>query len=97
MILKTIRYFLKVTPLIALVLVCLQFLVSNELAGFGRTVQNTDTKIADLREENQALSQKVASSSSLSTIAAKAGEMGLKATTNYIVIGPEQFAFQANH
>lgn len=97
MIVKFIRYIVRIAPLIALVLVCLQFLVSNELAGYGATVQNTDSRITDLRDENEALRQEVASASALSTVAFKAGEQGFTATTKYIVIGPEEFALQPSH
>ncbi len=97
MIVKFIRYILKITPLVALVLICLQFLVSNELAGFGRTVQNTDSRITDLRDENEVLRQEVASASALSTVAIKAADLGFTATTKYIVIGPEEFALQPSH
>ena len=95
MILKFIRSFLKIAPLIALVLICLQFLVSNELAGVGAAVQDADIRIANLREENEILSQQVASASALATIAAKAQELGFTAKTNYLVIGPEEFALEA--
>lgn len=97
MIVRFIRNLLRLTPLIAIFLIGLQFLVSNELAGFGRNVQNADMKIAELRDENEALSQQVASASALSTIASKAEEMGFTAKTKYIVIGREEFALQPNH
>lgn len=81
-------------PLIAAVLVVVEIGLSNEFAGMSRNAMQLDSDIETLRTENELLSQKVASASSLLTIEAKAAAMGFTATPTYLSLGEEQVALQ---
>lgn len=79
-------------PLVALVLIVCQLVISTELAATGMNVKNIDQKISDLSDENQVLEVKVASISSLAKIYDQAKASGfVKATTNTVNITKEQF------
>lgn len=94
MINKFIRFCLVLTPIAAVFLIVAELLVTNELAGLGKRVQQTDIAIDSYREENDILRQRVASASSLLTIENKARLMGFTESPKYIVIGKEEFALQ---
>ncbi len=81
------------TPILVVALVVVEFLVTNELAGFGRKVAEADRSIEAVREENQLLSEKIASLSSLLIIDQKARELGITATPVVITMGGEDVAF----
>lgn len=85
---------LRFLPIIAILLLVVEMFVTNELAGFGKKVAQTDHAIDALREENQLLSEKVASLSSLLTIEEKARVLGFVATPKTVTIGAEDVAFQ---
>ena len=85
---------LRFLPIIAIALLVVEMLVTNELAGFGRKVAQTDRAIDVLREENQLLQEKVASLSSLITIEEKASALGFISTSKTVTIGTEGVAFQ---
>ncbi len=63
-------------PIIIIALLVARIVVSNALASFGEKVRQIDTRIADFTEENELLTQQVASASSLITITARANELG---------------------
>lgn len=63
-------------PVLIVGLLIIRIFVSNTLASFGENMRNVDSRITILQEENERLSQHVASSSSLVTIAARAAEFG---------------------
>lgn len=67
---------LRVIPLTAATLAVVEIILINSLAGSGRIIQYVDQSIDQLREQNSVLEQRVASASSLMTIAAKSQEMG---------------------
>lgn len=81
------------TPILVVLLVVVELLVTNELAGFGRKVAEADRFIEAVSEENQLLSEKIASLSSLLIIDQKARELGITATPVIITMGGEDVAF----
>lgn len=81
-------------PIVAILLLVVEMLVTNELAGFGKKVAETDRAIDALREENQLLQEKVASLSSLVTIEEKARVLGFTLTPKVVIAGKEDVAFQ---
>ena len=93
MIARFIRSGIRFLPLVAVVLLVVEILVTNELAGFGRKVAQADRAIDTLREENQLLQEKVASLSSLLTIEEKARALGYTTTPMVVTIGMEDVAF----
>lgn len=93
MILRFIRVGIRILPLLALVLLVVEILVTNELAGFGKKVSDADRAIETVREENQLLQEKVASFSALITIEEKARALGYTVTPTVVVVGQEDVAF----
>ncbi|MBI5620280.1 hypothetical protein HY949_00700 [Candidatus Gottesmanbacteria bacterium] len=94
MIVRYIRWGVRFLPLLAIVLLVVEILVTNELAGFGRKVSETDRAIDAIREENQLLQEKVASLSALTTIEEKARAYGFVTSPSAISVGTEHVAFQ---
>ncbi|MBI3956336.1 hypothetical protein HY339_03700 [Candidatus Gottesmanbacteria bacterium] len=88
-----IRSGIRLLPIVAVVLLVVEILVTNELAGFGKKVAQTDRAIDTLKEENQLLQEKVASLSSLLTIEEKARVLGFTTTSAVVTIGTEDVAF----
>lgn len=86
------RTIVRVSPFIAGLLVIVEIVLTNQLAGGGRTVLAVDGSIDELREQNAILEQKVASASSLLTVAAKASDLGFvePAKTQFISIAPSE-------
>lgn len=68
-------------PVFAVLLIGIEIIVANELAGLGTTLGNLDSAIAAERSVNESLAAKVASSSSLTAIRQKASTMGLREPT----------------
>ncbi len=94
MIVSFVRSAVRFLPIVAVVLLLVEILVTNELAGFGRNVAETDRAIDTLKEENQLLQEKVASLSSLLTIEEKARILGFTTTPRVVTIGAADVAFQ---
>jgi cell division protein FtsL len=67
---------MKHVPLIVILLIVIELVWSNTLVTSGRKVTETDLTITKVRRENEELSQKVASASALTTIAARAKDAG---------------------
>lgn len=88
-----IRSAIRMTPILVVLLVVVELLVTNELAGFGRKVAEADRSIEAVSEENQLLNEKIASLSSLITIDQKARELGITTTPVVITMGGEDVAF----
>jgi len=63
-------------PLVIVILLVVKIVATNTLASFGERVRTVDAKISRIAEENELLSQQVASASALVAIAARAGELG---------------------
>lgn len=62
--------------MIVVLLIVIELVWSNTLVRSGREVTSTDLAIAQLRDENEALREQVASASALTTIAARAKDAG---------------------
>lgn len=67
---------ISLIPVCAGVLIVIEIILTNQLAGGGSQMRSVDSAIDDLRQVNALLTQQVASASSLTTIAAKAAEYG---------------------
>lgn len=80
-------------PVLVVLLVVVELLVASELAGFGRKVAEANRAVEEVSEENQLLSEKIASLSSLLTIDQKARELGITTTPVVITMGGEDVAF----
>lgn len=93
MILRITQYSIRLLPILVILLLVVEILVTNELAGFGRKVSATDLAIDTLKEENQSLQEKVASFSSLLAIEEKSQLLGLRVQPSIITIGHEDIAF----
>lgn len=93
MITPFIRLGIRSLPVLVILLVVVELLVTNELAGFGSKVHEVNGAIEIVKEENQLLQEKVASLSSLLTIEQKARELGFITNPPSIVLGGEDVAF----
>lgn len=62
------KAFVKIAPIVAIVLVVAEIIVSNSLASARENVSDTDAAIERLQDEHDILSQEVASASALATI-----------------------------
>jgi len=98
MIRTLLKFFIRTIPLFALLLIIIELIVTNELAGLGREVSTMDSTIAVTHEENEQLSEQIASESSLIAIAVKAKELGFiePSKSQYMTLGPEQFPVALN-
>ncbi len=88
-----IRLGLRMIPILVILLVVVELLVTNELAGFGKRLAETDRAIEVVKEENQLMSENIASLSSLLTISEKAREFGFTSTPVVVSMGAEDVAF----
>lgn len=79
---------MKLLPFIAAVLVVIEIILMNQMAGKGSTMHTVDVEIDTLRSENAILEQKVASASSLSTVYTQATYMGFSqpAKSQYLTV-----------
>lgn len=93
MILRITRYGIRILPFLAVLLLVVEILVTNELAGFGKRVSLTDRAIDALKEENQLLQEKVASLSSLLAIEEKSQSLGFRYQPSVVTIGRQDVAF----
>ena len=80
-------------PILVILLVIVELLVTNELAGFGKRLAETDRAIEVVKEENQLMNEKIASLSSLFTISEKARNFGFTTTPVVVSMGTEDVAF----
>lgn len=87
MIKKMVHLISHALPLIALVLIVLVIIVSNELAGFGQKTLTIDSTISTLRQENSDLQEYIASASALAVVEEKARAAGFGTASNSITIG----------
>ncbi len=67
---------LGILPLVAILLVIIEIVLTNALAPSGHRLHALDGAIDEIRQENALLEQKVASASSLTTISVRAKEAG---------------------
>ncbi|MEK7543822.1 MAG: hypothetical protein AAB557_03075 [Patescibacteria group bacterium] len=93
MMIRFIRSGIRILPFLVVILLVVEILVTNELAGFGKKVSQIDRSIDTLQEENQLLQEKVASLSSLLTIEDKSKALGFISSPPVITIGAQDVAF----
>lgn len=86
------RTLLRIVPLTVAALTVIEIILVNSLTGSGRKIQYVDRTIDVLREQNSILEQRVASASSLMTIAAKSQGLGLvpPIKSQYVTISSDQ-------
>ncbi len=72
-----LRHIAKSIPMIVVLLVVVELIWSNTLVGSGKKVGAVDLAILDVQRENAVIATQIASASALSTISAKAQELGL--------------------
>ncbi len=86
-------------PVIATVFAVIEIILTNQMAGSGKAVRTVDLTVDAIRQENDLLTQKIASASSLITISSRAKEIGFiePARSQYITIAPEQFPVAFNN
>ncbi|OGG31609.1 hypothetical protein A3A63_00055 [Candidatus Gottesmanbacteria bacterium RIFCSPLOWO2_01_FULL_46_9] len=97
---KRIRnVFVRVLPVLAVSLAVIEIILANQLAGSGKAVRSVDLTVDVLRQENELLTQRVASASSLITIFSRAKEIGFiePAKSQYLTIVPEQLPVAFNN
>jgi hypothetical protein len=95
---NVLRTLAKSIPAIVIILVVIEILWSNTLVASGKQVSSVDLEIVSLRAANEQLAQQVASASSLTTIAAKAADMGFVQPTSkqFVMIGNETLPVALN-
>ena len=88
---RVVKIIRKIVPGIALSLIVIELLVTNELAGLADDVRSMETSLYLLEEQNDYLAAEVASASALSTIATKAQDVGFRKPLNsqYLAVGQE--------
>ena len=69
-----LRIIVKATPLCIICLILVKLIIINEFAGIGEKVKSLDARLSQVQEENEVLTQRYASASSLLTISVKAEE-----------------------
>ena len=93
---KTVRLF-KILIFALLLLGTFQVIVSNQLANAGEKLTQIEKEIKTLEEENEELKREIAISSSLTTIAEKAEEMGFLRMENFLYLTDEPFALKNSY
>jgi len=72
--------------MIVIGLLLLQVVVSNRLANYGTHITQIETDITQLTQENQLLSEQIASESALMAISTKANTLGFTKTTTPVFL-----------
>jgi hypothetical protein len=87
-----IKKLFQLLPLTAGVLLCIEIISINQYASSGHTVHAIEDSITTIQEENSILVQRVASASSLVTIACRVKDMGFvkPVKSQYLTIVPEE-------
>jgi hypothetical protein len=75
---------------VIILLVVFQFILSNDLASVGKTVEEMDKHADVTKEENQLLMRQVSIMRSLDAIEAKAKEIGFVKAATYVTISDSQ-------
>ena len=93
---KTFRLF-KVLIFVLILLGIFQVIVSNQLANAGEKLTQIEEEIKILEEKNEWFKREIAISSSLTTIAEKAEEMGFLRVENFLYLTDEPFALKNSY
>ena len=92
MILTIFRFVTRTIPFIAVFLIVLEIVATNELAGVGQKIHEVDATIDTLQQENEILVSQVASASSIVAIETKAQSLGFTKPKEYVTMGQESVA-----
>lgn len=86
------RTIVKISPIALGALIVIEIILTNQLVGSGQQVRSVDMTIDALRQENALLEQRVASASSLLTVAVRAKEQGFvpPAKSQFFTITPSE-------
>lgn len=90
---KLIRLISTLLPAAGLVLILLQLVVSNQLAGAGKNTLSLNKTIILLQSQNELLRQQVAAQTSLIAIEVKAKELGFATSLSTIALPPPDVAY----
>ena len=93
---KTFRIF-KILIFVLILLGVFQVIVSNQLANAGEKLTQIEEEIKILEEKNEGLKKEIAVSSSLTTIAEKAEEIGFLRSENFLYLTDEPFALKNSY
>ncbi len=90
---RIIRLIIKATPICIIALILVKLIIINEFADIGEKVKSLDARLSRVQEENEILTQRYASASSLLTIAIKAEEASYHAPAKdqYLSLPIDQF------
>jgi hypothetical protein len=96
---KIVHIFVRSLPLAVIILGVVEIILTNQLAGSGKAVRLVDLTVDDIRQQNELLEQRVASASSLMTIASRAYEMGFiePAKSQYLTVAPQELPVAFNN
>ena len=83
---QLLRILYIVMPILTIILIVIQVVVSNELASLGKKLGKLDTEISFAQDVYADLSTQVASASSLSTLRERALGMGFREPTQAQII-----------
>ena len=88
----------RVLPIMTALLVVVQIILANQVAGSGKEIRAIDQSISTLQWDNEQLELAVASESSLISIAQKAHELGFvePSQSQYLSVAPETFPVALN-
>jgi hypothetical protein len=82
---------LKITmPVVVVLLILTQFILSNELAGYGSRLELSENQISTLQNENKLLYQQLAISNSLKVAENQALYLGFIKTTSFLHVKQDQ-------
>ncbi|MDO8451427.1 MAG: hypothetical protein Q7S76_00995 [bacterium] len=88
---RLIRIFSRFAPFIILALVIIELVVTNSFVSLSDHVSGVEKEIQRVERENDDLTQKIASASSLLAIEEKAKTMGFSKTSRYMTIHQDEF------
>lgn len=88
-----LKRYLFFAPILALVIILSEIIVTNELAVYGDKLNELDAQIEVVTDDSLRLQQKIASASSIIVISSKAEEMGLVKANDFISVTSDEFPF----
>ena len=94
-----LRIIVKATPLCIICLILVKLIIINEFAGIGEKVKSLDARLVQVQEENEILTRRYASASSLLTISIKAEQASYRTPTKdqFLSLPIDQFSVAVAH